>query len=73
MMKNRFKVGDRVVKNPGKWKVTDFDSWGRGVGVGIVVEPPFAIDDLDQVDVCWAGGRCFESIYGLLPAPTGTK
>jgi hypothetical protein len=25
-----------------------------------------SIDDLERVDVCWDGGRCFESIDGLL-------
>ena len=64
-----FKVGDRVVKNERTWVVNDFDNWGRGIGVGVVVEPPFRVDDLGEVDVRWPHGRCFEKIEGLLPAP----
>lgn len=54
-----FKIGDKVVKNENTWIPNDFDSWGRGVGVGIIVEPPFMLDD-DEVDVKWEYGRCFE-------------
>lgn len=63
-----FRIGDRVVKNPTTWQVSEFDLWGRGMGVGVVVEPPFAVDDLDEVDVRWPSGRCFEKVIGLLPA-----
>ena len=59
------KVGDRVIKNPETWEVTEFDQWGRGIGVGIIVEPPFELDDL-TVDVRWKNGRCFENINGLI-------
>jgi hypothetical protein len=62
-----FKVGDRVVRNPATWQPNDFDSWGRGVGVGQIVEPPFTLGP-DEVDVRWPGGRCFESVEQLLPA-----
>jgi hypothetical protein len=62
----KFKVGDRVVKNPETWEMNDFDSWGRGVGVGIVVEPPFELEE-GSVDVRWDGGRCFENCRSLLP------
>jgi hypothetical protein len=65
-----FRVGDRVIKNPATWIPNDFDAWGRGQGVGVVVEPPFAVEDLSEVDVCWPNGRCFEAIAGLLRAPT---
>jgi hypothetical protein len=67
-MGSAFRVGDRVIRNPATWVPNEFDAWGRGQGVGIVVEPPFAIDDLGEVDVRWPGGRCFEAVNGLLPA-----
>lgn len=65
-MERAIRVGDRVVKNPETWQPNDFDAWGRGQGVGIVVEPPFPLDP-SEVDVRWSGGRCFEAVAGLLP------
>jgi len=62
-----YRPGDRVVKNPPTWKPNEFDSWGRGVGVGVVVESPIPMGD-SEVDVRWPGGRCFEDTAGLLPA-----
>jgi hypothetical protein len=67
-MPHDFKVGDRVVKNEETWVVNDFDNWGRGIGIGVVIDPPFRVDDLGAVDVRWPHGRCFEQIEGLLPA-----
>lgn len=66
-MEVKFQIGDRVIKNPATWQVNDFDSWGRGEGIGEVVEPPFDVDDLNEVDVRWPKGRCFEAVSGLLP------
>jgi hypothetical protein len=66
-MKMSFKIGDRVIKNPETWQPNDFDAWDRGVGIGMIVEPPFALNP-DEVDVRWQGGRCFESVNSLLPA-----
>ncbi len=63
----KFLVGDRVVKNTATWEVNEFDGWGRGEGVGVIVEPPFPLDP-DDVDVRWPGGRCFEAVHGLLHA-----
>ncbi len=54
-----FKVGDKVIKNEDTWIPNNFDSWGRGIGVGTIVEPPFEMGD-DEVDVRWPNGRCFE-------------
>ena len=68
----RFKVGDRVLKNPATWVANTFDEVGRGIGVGEVVAPPFAVDDLGMVDVRWPGGRYFEYEAQLLPAPPTT-
>src|SRR5690625_7764014 len=62
-----FKVGEYVKKNPVTCQPNDFDSWGRGAGVGQIVEPPFEIPS-DQDDVRWPGGRCCESTHQLLPA-----
>lgn len=61
----KIKVGDYVIKNPKTWVPNDFDEWGRGVGTGIVVEPPFECDDGD-LDVRWPEGRCFETADQLL-------
>ena len=66
-----FRVGDRVVMNLATWVPNEFDTWGRGVGVGVVVEPPFPLDP-DEADVRWPGGRCFEFACELLPAPPGS-
>ncbi len=66
-----FQVGDRVVRNPATWEENAFDAWGRGQGVGLVVEPPFALEP-GEVDVRWPAGRCFEKCAQLLPAPTAT-
>lgn len=52
-------VGTRVVRHPTLWQPKEFDSWGRGEGVGVVVEPPFPLDP-GEVDVRWPAGRCFE-------------
>jgi hypothetical protein len=60
----KMKVGDKVIKNEETWKPNDFDSWGRGIGVGTIVEPPFELDD-DEVDVRWPNGRCFEFTHQL--------
>lgn len=54
------KPGDKVIKNDAAWIPNDFDSWGRGIGIGIVVEPPFDLDP-GHVDVRWESGRCFEN------------
>ena len=66
-----FNVGDRVVKNAETWEANDFDSWGRGEGIGIVVLPPFSLEH-NAVDVRWPNGRCFERVEGLLPAPSNS-
>jgi hypothetical protein len=67
-----FAIGNRVVRNPTTWELNDFDSWGRGVGIGVVVEPPFPLTP-SEVDVRWPGGRCFEFISQLLHAPTTSR
>ena len=61
-----YAIGDRVVANRTTWMPNDFDDWGRGVGVGVVIEPPFPMDP-DEIDVRWPAGRCFEHISQLLP------
>jgi len=64
---SKFKIGDLVVKNQETWVENDFDSWGRGEGVGEVVEPPFIMKEF-EVDVRWPNGRCFENTNQLLLA-----
>ena len=63
-----YRVGERVVRNPETWTPSEFDAWGRGDGVGVVVEAPFPLMP-GEVDVRWPGGRCFERADELLPAP----
>lgn len=70
MKTGRFRVGDRVVKDPARWVPCDFDDWGRGDGVGVVVGSPIPIDP-GVIDVRWPCGRCWEAEEGLLPAETG--
>jgi hypothetical protein len=64
----RFMPGRRVVKNPATWTPSDFDAWGAGVGVGVVIGPAGP----GQVDVRWDGGRCYQREDELLPAPEPT-
>lgn len=52
-------IGDKVVKCKEDWEPNDFDSRGRGIGVGVIVEPSFELSEL-EFDVRWPGGRCFE-------------
>lgn len=65
-MNNGFKVGDRVVKNPDTWQPSDFDSWGAGIGVGVIVESPWGEID-GELDVRWPAGRCRQEPNELLP------
>ncbi len=63
----RFVVGDRVVASAA-WEPNDFDGWGRGVGVGEVVETCREAGDVvpsDRVDVRWPAGRCYEDVSQL--------
>lgn len=59
------KIGDKVIKNPKTWIPNDFDSWGRGEGIGEIVKPPFDLNE-NEVDVRWSGGRCFEDKNQLM-------
>ena len=61
---NKMKIGDRVAKNAETWEPNDFDDWGRGTGVGYIMDPPFEMED-GWVDVKWPTGRCFEQIKHL--------
>lgn len=76
------KIGDRVVKNPATWRPSEFDGWGAGEGVGVIVEPPWdhvdgvfrggaerPEDCVPCVDVQWPAGRCSQRVDELLPAP----
>lgn len=40
-------IGDKVVKCKEDWEPNDFDSWGRGIGVGVIVEPSFELSELE--------------------------
>lgn len=67
-----FAIGDRVIKNPATWVASEFDSWGAGVGIGVVIKPPFPLDD-GEVDVRWPAGRCFQREEELLLVPGDTQ
>ena len=61
-MKDKYTIGKKVKKNPETWKPNDFDGWGRGEGIGTIVEE---IDE-KEVDVKWTSGRCHEFIDELI-------
>ncbi len=64
--------GTRVVKNPHTWPPIDFEQWGCGEGVGIVLaDPPgLPLGDIGMVDVRWPNGWCsVHPVKHLLPAP----
>ena len=69
---NNFKIGDEVIKNEETWVSNDFDGWGRGIGVGVIVEPSFDMND-NEVDVRWKGGRCFEFTEELINISTKSE
>lgn len=62
-MTTKFKVGDKVVKNPKRWLPSDFDRWGAGEGVGKIV----ADFGGGLVDVQWPNGRACQQEIELLP------
>ena len=66
-MADSFNIGDQVVKNPKTWRYDDYSGWGRGEGIGTIVEPPFVLQP-GSVDVSWPTGRCFEYVKELLRA-----
>jgi hypothetical protein len=57
----KLKVGMKVYKNPETWKKNDFDNWGRGIGVGEVLE----IFEDGTLDVRWSAGKCYENFKEL--------
>jgi hypothetical protein len=59
-MSKMYNLGERVVKNEKNWIVNDFDGWGRGEGIGIVVD--VMPDWGEGVDVRWDNGRCYERL-----------
>lgn len=52
-----FEVGLEVVKDEELWRVNDFDGWGRGEGVGIILQ---VLDQGELLEVRWPGGCCYE-------------
>ena len=58
----KFEIGDSVSKNALTWIPNEFDSWGRGVGIGKVVE----VIEEDLVDIRWPGGRCYENTSQII-------
>ena len=62
LIKKEIKVGSLVIKNEINWIANDFDSWGRGIGEGEVLE---ILEDGD-LDVCWPSGICYETINQVI-------
>ena len=63
----KYKIGSVVKMNSENWVNCDFDSWGKGIRVGVVVEPSFSLEG-HEVDVGCPEGRCFENTSQLLQA-----
>lgn len=57
--------GRKVIKNSEKWVENEFDKWGRGVGIGIVVKSCFDLKE-GELDIKWPSGSCFENIEEVL-------
>ena len=64
-----FTLGDRVVKDPDNWEPSEFDAWGSGIGVGVVVGTP----DGCTIDVRWPGGRSYHDAKELKLASTANE
>ena len=62
-------IGDKVTKNPTTWIADDVDAWGRGIGVGEIVDAQGSTADLGAAAVHWPAGRCMERLDGLQSAP----
>ena len=69
-MAQEFNIGDLVIPNPRTWQLNEEQAWGRGVGIGVIVEPPFPLQE-GSVDVAWSSGRSFEKVSELLRADVG--
>ena len=63
----KYKIGSFVKKNPDSWIKNGFDLCGRGMGIGRIVDPPFALGN-NEIDVMWPDGRYFEDINQVLLA-----
>lgn len=64
------RIGQRVIKNPDTWRPSEFDGWGAGEGVGIVLAYH---PDTDSVDIQWPNGRCFQYASEVLCAPENSE
>ncbi len=60
MTDTNLEVGDKVVKNPETWIPSEFDAWGAGEGVGIIVEVNRVPGEDTLVDVRWPNGRAYQ-------------
>jgi len=67
-------VGQLVRLRPERWRDHASNWWGRAMGVGLVIAPPFDLDS-GECEVAWPSGRCFELVRELevvAPSSTGT-
>lgn len=66
----RLQVGDSVVKQDGCREPNGFDQWGRGTGVGEIVE--IFEESGSYCDVRWPSGRCYENFDQIQAAQEKT-
>lgn len=55
----KFEIGEKVIKDEKNWISNEFDSWGRGVGVGVIDSYS---NNIEEIYVKWINGRSLEKL-----------